>query len=67
MSQWFRISFCLKIYFVLVLVAGYTVLQSISVCSILVEGHYLGHRFRELFEYILAICYHLSNLVEVYH
>ena len=29
--------------------------------------HYFGHRFRELFEYIMAICYQLSNLVEVYH
>ena len=29
--------------------------------------HYLGHRFRKLFEYIMAICYQLSNLVEVYH
>ena len=39
MGQWFRISCCLKIYFVLVLVAGYTVQQSISVsnCSILVS------------------------------
>ena len=38
-GQCFRISCCLKIYFVLVLVAGYTVQQSISVsnCSILVS------------------------------
>ena len=31
MGQWFRESCCLKIYFVLVLLAGYTVQQSISV------------------------------------
>ena len=29
--------------------------------------HYLGHRFRELFECIMAICNQFSNLVEVYH
>ena len=29
--------------------------------------HYLGHRFRGLFECILAICNQLSDLVEVYH
>ena len=49
-GQWFRISCCLKIYFVLVhcvLVAGYTVQQSITVSSILVsrvgsfEEHFL--------------------------
>ena len=28
---------------------------------------YLGHRFRELFEYIMVICNQLSNLVEMYH
>ena len=40
MGQWFRISFCLKIYYVLVLVAGYTVQQSISVCSISVSREF---------------------------
>ena len=39
MGQWFRIS-CLKIFYVLVLVAGYTVQQSISVCSILVSREF---------------------------
>ena len=39
MGQWFRIS-CLKNYYVLVLVAGYTVQQSISVCSILVSREF---------------------------
>ena len=39
MGQWFRIR-CLKIYYVLVLVAGYTVQQSISVCSILVSREF---------------------------
>ena len=38
MGQWFRISSCLKIYFVIELVTGHTVQQSILVCSILVEG-----------------------------
>ena len=28
---------------------------------------FFGHRFRELFEYIMAICCQLSELVEVYH
>ena len=28
---------------------------------------YLGHRFSELFEYIMTLCFQLSNLVEVYH
>ena len=37
MGQWFIISCCLKIYYVVVLMAGYTVQQSISVCSILVS------------------------------
>ena len=36
MGQWFRISCCLKIYYV----AGYTVQQSISVCSILVSREF---------------------------
>ena len=40
MDQWFRLSYCLKIYFVLVLVAGYTVQQSISVCSILLSREF---------------------------
>ena len=40
MGQWFRISCCLKIYLVLVLVAGYTVQQSRSVCSILVSREF---------------------------
>ena len=34
---WVRISCCLKFYLVLVLVAGYTVQLSISVCAILVS------------------------------
>ena len=38
MGRWFILNYCLKIYFVLVVVAVYTVQQSISVCSILVEG-----------------------------
>ena len=36
MGQWFRISCCLEIYYV----AGYTVQQSISVCSILVSREF---------------------------
>ena len=40
MGQWVRISCCLKICYVLVLVAGYTVQQSISVCSILVSREF---------------------------
>ena len=40
MGQWFRISCCLEIYYVLVLVAGYTIQQSISVCSTLVSREF---------------------------
>ena len=40
MGQWFRISCCLKFYFVLELVAGYTVQLSISVCAILVSREF---------------------------
>ena len=40
MGQWFRISCCLKFYFVLVLVAGCTVQLSISVCAILVSREF---------------------------
>ena len=40
MGQWFRIGSCLKDFFVLVLVAGYTIQQSISVCSILVSREF---------------------------
>ena len=70
MGQWFRIRCCLKIYFVLVLVADCTVQQSIFGRGSFEELfllHYLGHRFRGLFECILAICNQLSDLVEVYH
>ena len=42
MGQWFRISCCLKFYLVLVLLAGYTVQLSISVCAILVSGEFWG-------------------------
>ena len=38
MGQWFRISSYRKIYFVIELVTGHTVQQSILFCSILVEG-----------------------------
>ena len=40
MGQWFRISCCLEFYLVLILVAGYTVQLSISVCAILVSREF---------------------------
>ena len=67
MGQWFRIRCCLNIYFALVPFESPYWCVRFGSFEELFLLHYLSHRFRELFECIMAICNQLSNLVEVYH
>ena len=74
MGQWFRIKCCLKIYFSIKI--GNWLYRLTVHIGLFNFGrgsfgehflwHYLCHRFRELFEYIMDFCNTLINKVDVY-